>query len=190
MRFPIKKTDLALSGMVLLGLWLGSSVGAQMLPLPVIPEMPAASAGILPAPGAKDGPESGAFSADGALEIPDVARQRDPFWPVGYVPRKRVVKAPAGAGGAPKGASAVEATPEPVRMPAWDEARKQLDIRGISLIHEKHSRTPKYLAMVGGKLVEEGNVVAVKYDDRVYRWRVVGIATEGVSLQKLDVRGE
>jgi hypothetical protein len=80
--------------------------------------------------------------------------------------------------------------PEPVRLPVWDEARKKLDIRGISLIHDKNSKTPKYLAMIAGKLVEIGDTIAVKYDERMYRWRVVGISDEGVSLQKMDVRGE
>ena len=72
----------------------------------------------------------------------------------------------------------------------WEEARKKVDIRGISLIHEKNSGAPKFLALVSGKLVETGNVVSVKYLGRLYRWRVVDISEEGVSLQKLDVRGE
>jgi len=117
----------------------------------------------------------------------DVTQPRDPFWPVGYVP-KRIPKIKKQGLGKPS--TFVETTPEPVRAPLWEEARKKLDIRGISLIHDKNSTLLKYLAMVAGKLVETGDVVAVRYDERVYRWRVVGISEEGVSLQKMDVRGD
>lgn len=181
-----------LSGLALLGLLLNAPAGAEMPPVPVLPEMPGSPVGMLPAVGSTGGGEVGVAGAtDGSVEMPDVTRQRDPFWPVGYTPKKRVIKPKGLAGsGAQKGSSVVEVAPEPVRVPVWDEARKRLDIRGISLIHDKNSRSPKYLALISGKLVEEGNVVSVKFDDRVYRWRVAGITAEGVSLQKLDIRGE
>ena len=118
------------------------------------------------------------------------SRTRDPFWPVGYAP-KVIRKATVGKTGLPSGPVAVAVLPEPARIPQWDEAMRKLDIRGISLIgRDKASGKPKYLAMVAGKLVEEGNVVSVNHDDFVYRWKVVGISTAGVSLNKLDVRKE
>jgi hypothetical protein len=136
------------------------------------------------------------LATNGMDVVKDVGRPRDPFWPVGYVPVKLVKKgglAKPNTKEAGPGASAtvVGSVPEPaVRMPMWDDARKRLDIRGISLIRDKDSGVPRYLAMVAGKLVEVGNVVVVKFDERVYRWRVVGINEDGVSLQKLDVRGD
>jgi len=117
----------------------------------------------------------------------DTPKQRDPFWPVGYVPKKEPKIKEKGTG---KTSIPVVASPESTRNPAWDEARRKMDIRGISLIHDKNSKTLKYLAMVAGKLVEAGDVVTVKYDGYVYRWRVAGISEEGVSLRKLDVRGD
>ncbi|MEI8140325.1 MAG: hypothetical protein WCI03_10715 [bacterium] len=117
----------------------------------------------------------------------DVAKQRDPFLPVGYVPKKVKIIKKLESG---KLSSAVSPTPEQARVLLWDEARRKVDIRGISLIHDKNSGTPKYLAMVAGKLVEIGDAVSAKYEGQIYRWRVVGISEEGVSLQKLDVRGE
>jgi hypothetical protein len=124
----------------------------------------------------------------GEGEVRDTLKQRDPFWPVGYTPKKVVKPKEKGPGRNP--ALTPAPVPELVRLPVWDEARKKLDIRGISLIHDKNSKAPKYLAMIAGKLVEIGDTVAVKYDERMYRWRVVGISDEGVSLQKMDVRGE
>lgn len=117
---------------------------------------------------------------------------RDPFWPVGYAP-KVIKKGPAvnKAGDPVPGSQQPEVAPEPVHVPQWDEARRKLDIRGISLIgRDKDSGQPKYLAMVAGKLVEEGAVVTVAHDEHVYRWKVVGISANGVSFQKLDVRKE
>ncbi|MEI6563273.1 MAG: hypothetical protein WCO42_03075 [bacterium] len=111
--------------------------------------------------------------------------QRDPFWPVGYAP-KPVVRKPEMS---PEKRSG-ETPPDIPRGPLWDEARKKLDIRGISLIHDKMTGKSRYLAMVSRKLIEEGNVISIKYDNLVYRWKVVGINEEGLSLQKLDVRSD
>jgi hypothetical protein len=152
-----------------------SRTDAQMPPGMPFGMMPAVSA---PGEGAPEGPGEA---------LVDVSKQRDPFWPVGYVPKK--VLKPRDKGFI-KTTSTPESVPEPVRIPLWDEARKKLDIRGMSLIHDKNSKTPKYIAMVAGKLVETGDVVIVRHEERVYRWRVVDISEEGVSLQKLDVRGE
>lgn len=190
MNLHLIKMGVVLSGLTLPGLLLSAPGKAQMLPVPPMAEMAGAPVGMPPAVGTETGAEAGvAAPAEGTVAGSVVNRRRDPFWPVGYVPKKRVTQ-PQGGGGMQKGSAVVEVAPEPVRLPAWDEARKRLDIRGISLIHEKNSRTPKYLAMIAGKLFETGNMVSVKYDDRLYRWRVKDITTEGVSLQKVDVRDE
>ncbi|MEI6787726.1 MAG: hypothetical protein WCL49_04530 [bacterium] len=122
--------------------------------------------------------------------VAQVVRVRDPFWPVGYTPKIVNKTGEAKAGGS--SAQAIAAVMlEHSRTPQWDEAKRKLDIRGISLIgRDKASGQPKFLAMVAGRLVEEGNVVSVTYEDRVYRWKIVGIGKGGVSFQKLDVRQE
>lgn len=116
------------------------------------------------------------------------ARKRDPFWPVGYAPK--VTRKVVAGGVVPKGSVPV-ASPVAASVPQWDEARRKLDIRGISLLgSDKLTGHPKYMAMVAGHLVEEGNIVAVEYEGRVYRWKVVGINSAGISFQKLDLRSE
>lgn len=169
-RFPA----LPLCAVWALCLGLISRTDAQMPPVMPPGMMPAVSA---PGEGVPEGPG----------EVLEGSKPRDPFWPVGYVPKK--VLKPKDKGFI-KNASTQELVPAPVRVPLWDEARRKLDIRGMSLIHDKNSKAPKYIAMVAGKLVETGDVVIVKHEERVYRWRVVDISEEGVSLQKLDVRGE
>ena len=85
--------------------------------------------------------------AAGAAEVEDTSRRRDPFWPVGYVPKVvRKVESPKGNPASPAGS-----VREPSRAPQWEEARKKLDVRGVSLIgHEKESGQPRFVAMVTG----------------------------------------
>lgn len=120
---------------------------------------------------------------EGAVR-PDAVR--DPFWPVGYVPKVVAVKKAV-----PETTGAVSPLPKTIltRLPQWDEAQKQLDIRGISLIgRDKATNKPKYLAVVTGRLVEAGQVVSVTYEGMVYRWKVVGIDESGISFQKIEVQ--
>jgi len=134
-----------------------------------------------------NGPVGGAFVSDAQSDSLDAPKPRDPFWPVGYVPKKVVrVKEKTPPKWALNGIDSSEAP----RVPLWDEARKRVDVRGISFVRDKVSGAPRYLAIIAGKLIETGDVVSAKYEGRIYRWRVVGITEEGVSLQKVDVRGE
>lgn len=133
---------------------------------------------------------AGQMASDEDPAVAPLVRVRDPFWPVGYTP-KVINKSVESKTGESSAQSIAAGLLERARTPQWDEARRKLDIRGISLIgRDKASGQPKFLAMVAGKLVEEGNVVNVTYEDRVYRWKIVGIGKGGVSFQKLDVRQE
>ena len=115
-----------------------------------------------------------------------MTRTRDPFWPVGYVPPRQVA---TNLTAAPEGAAKAEPAGERLAPPDWDSARKNLDIRGISLIgREKQTNAAKYLAIIGGRVVETGDAVSVVYMSRVYRWKVTAISPEGIGLTKLDAR--
>jgi len=119
--------------------------------------------------------------------VPDADRPpgRDPFWPVGYVPKK-VVKPLVVPTTSEKAKAMI---PDSARLPLWDEARKTLDIRGISMIgRDKETGQPRYLAMIAGRLIEAGDIVASNFENRLYRWKVLEIDKTGVVLQKLDVR--
>jgi len=178
-----------LSGLVISPVVLGQGPafppGIPGLPVPPTGE----SVPNLPATPGMEAPPLSSVS-DGGQGGEGVSKRRDPFWPVGYVP-KVVKKAPVGPktpGGTPGSGVSVA---EPPHVPQWEEAMRKLDIRGISLIgRDKESGKSKYLAMVTGRLVEEGDVVNVAYEGRIYRWKVTGIGPAGVAFQKLDVRSE
>ena len=140
------------------------------------------------------GTQSGA--AVGAAEAAPAAPLRDPFWPVGYVPR-RPEKPAAVVAARGNTSSAVPALvpappPAPVVNPVdWDEARRHLEIRGISRIaRDKTSGRAAYFAVVGGRMVEEGDAVNVTWNGHVYRWRVTQIGPAGLQLVKMDTRSE
>lgn len=156
-------------------------------------EAPSVAASAIPTGGGL--PNAGGQTLPTAAEIqpapaepPDeegpASNHRDPFWPVGYVPRK-VTKskvAPAGANPRPT------AVPEPLE---WDEAGRHLEINGISHMgREKGTKKERYMAVVNGKVVEAGDPVSVALGNRVYRWRIQEIKPSGLSLSKLDVRTE
>jgi hypothetical protein len=129
---------------------------------------------------------AGPASIAGGAGVP-IGVKRDPFWPVGYVPKVAAPDEPVAKGGGV--AKPSDLATAPVAEPDWVGARRKLDVRGVSLIgRDKETGKPRYFAVVAGKLVEPGNVVAVTHEDRVYRWKVVDIRPEGVSLSKLEVK--
>jgi hypothetical protein len=108
---------------------------------------------------------------------------RDPFWPVGYVPRRPERRAVG------KTIQVAQESGPELQSPDWDGARKRMDIRGTSRMgRDKDSQQDRYLAVVNGKVVEPGDVVTVTFDGRVYRWRIQSIGPQGITLSRLDCR--
>jgi len=121
--------------------------------------------------------------------LPAAALPRDPFWPVGYVPRRieklaTSVVVRTSANTAPAPVVAVNAVD-------WDEARRHVEIRGISRIaRDRTSGKAAYFAVVGDRMIEEGDAVSVTWNGRVYRWRVTQIGPAGLQMVKMDSRSE
>jgi hypothetical protein len=174
--------------------WL-AVLGAESAP---IAPSPAPAAGAVqaelpppPVPGPGRAPSGGTpvVAREGELEssnLPPLSG-RDPFWPVNYVPKKR--EAPAAVKHGPSPAPAVDVVPE--SPPDWDEAQKRLDVKGVShLGRDKTTGKEKYLAVVNGKVVEQGDIVSVTMGGRTYRWRIQAIGSRGVSLVKSSARVE
>ena len=180
--------QLAASSMVIL-ISCSCIVSGQQALTPSMPELGGVMAfpPLTPAMGMPNQPieETGLMPANGG--DPNLTIRRDPFWPVGYAPKKTVVATIL----PPATKTPVAADPVYLSPPDWNVARNRLDIRGISLIgRDKKSNAPKYLAMIGEKLVEEGDTVSIIADNRTYRWKVAGISANGISLVKTDVRPE
>lgn len=167
-----------------------AAVGAVLLaPAPVLrAQTPASPDPIGPA---ISGPMVVTGAGTQTVAAAEAAPLRDPFWPVGYVPRRpeKPVAVPVAASRTGVVASPV---PAPIGNPVdWDEARRHLEIRGISRIaRDKTSGRAAYFAVVNNKVVEEGEVVSVVWNGRVYRWRVTQIGPAGLQLVKIDTRSE
>lgn len=115
--------------------------------------------------------------------------RRDPFWPVGYVPR--VVEKPPPGAAASSGAMIAPAAPVAERPLDWNEAKRHVDIRGTSRVgRDKSTGSELYQAVVNGRIVEAGDTVSVSFEGRLYRWRVQAITPAGVSLTRMDARAE
>jgi hypothetical protein len=170
---------------------------AQQMPVPgalgMNPAMPeqATSVALQKASGSEPAMVSAAVQGE-VLDLPTltdrVATGRDPFWPVGYAPVRR--EKPTASEMA--GTATVMTDPGLAAKPvAWEQARAQLDMRGVSSIgRDKTTGKQRFVAVMAGKLIEEGNIVSIAYEGQVYRWRAVSVTATGVQLVKLDVREE
>lgn len=111
-----------------------------------------------------------AGGTDDAVRM-NASEKRDPFWPVGYMP-KRVVQA------------APEKKPEPVKaVRDWSGAMQQVKINGVSSKgHEE------FYAVVNGELKSVGETFSVEYQGAVYTWEVASIEPPGsVRLRRVSV---
>lgn len=96
----------------------------------------------------------------------DRASIRDPFWPVGYTP-----------------------VPESKKLEQAKISRLESLIKWPKLKLQGISRTSdnKYLAVIDKiGIVEEGDVIAVKKDGIIYRWKINKITKNGISRTKLN----
>ncbi len=95
---------------------------------------------------------------------------RDPFWPVGFKPASE------------------EEQKERMRIDALQSRIKwpDLKLRGIT-----HASGKTYIAVIENiGLVEPGDIVAIKRDRMIYRWRISRISPEGITSTRLDATEE
>ena len=95
---------------------------------------------------------------------------RDPFWPVGFYPEGWRVDE-----------SELPAMEEKAQVNAWHEAQQLLEVRGVSRMGSSG-----FYAVINGSTVTSGDLVAVEYENQVYRWRVAKITSKGVQLERVD----
>lgn len=112
-------------------------------------------------------------------------QMRDPFWPVGYEPPKKAKPAETVSSKqeepAPQVVSEVEVVPEKPLRPQWDEALRQVSVKGIMGIGGG-----KYVAVVNDQVVHENDLVTVSYQGLKYVWKVSRISSDGVKFQKVS----
>jgi hypothetical protein len=113
----------------------------------------------------------------------DESTWRDPFWPVGYVPRSaRSKPAPVVKTAAPRPKLRVVEQPKPVVD--WKAARRRLKISGYAEANGIRS------CFVNGRLVSEGEIVSLVNQGLRYGWRVERIDPEPAKgvFEELEVR--
>ena len=102
------------------------------------------------------------FLAAAAPEQPAVML-RDPFWPVDWTPPKPKKKG--------------EVSESKIKWP-------KLQLKGMTKASDG-----SYIAIIEGVgIVEPGQTVRKNQNGLIYRWKIVSITENGVSIKKLDVR--
>jgi hypothetical protein len=114
-----------------------------------------------------------------ATPNPGVSQKRDPFWPVGYVPRPVPVIQPE------KKTAPTHAVVLPPAGQDWAHALEQVRIQGIV-----GGRNGKFFATVNGRVVESGDEIAVTFEGSTYRWKIRAISAKGIATEPLSVRAE
>ena len=114
------------------------------------------------------GREAGTLDAQRA----GTAEKRDPFWPVGYMPKQTFRSV------------SQQGSPKVTPLNSWNEAMKKVVINGVS------SRTDnEFFAVINGDVKRVGDTVSVRLGSSVYTWAVDGIESPGsVKLRRLSVR--
>ncbi len=100
--------------------------------------------------------------------LPEAFQQwRDPFWPVGYQPASETEQ---------EERSKIENLKSRINWPA-------LPLRGVT-----HAGGQRFIAVIEGiGLVEPGDIVSIRKDGLVYRWRIDRVTIDGVASTRLDV---
>ena len=118
------------------------------------------------------------FSAKGAADGTNDAtsglspEKRDPFWPVGYIPKETAAK--------PKKIEPKRVVPS--GRYEWGLAMKKLLISGVSSKGKN-----EFFAVVNGKVKSVGDTISVDYEGITYTWAVESIKPPGsVKLRRVS----
>lgn len=145
---------------------------AQPPPLPPVPPGLQSPSPLPPASAPAAGVEEPRIEESFAIPEGLTPANRDPFWPIGYVPKSadeleaERTRSSSGANRAGK--------------PRWTEARESLRIGG-------YMKGPKgYTALVNNGLLNPGELVSHVFEGILYRWKVDAISSRGISFVPLD----
>ena len=100
--------------------------------------------------------------------------KRDPFWPVGYVPRNVKSLVPS---------VKPEQSNDKVDN-SWNEAMKKVEINGVS-----SRANDAYCAVINGQVKSVGDTVTINHGGTIYTWAVDGIEPpSSVKLRRVSAR--
>jgi hypothetical protein len=105
----------------------------------------------------------------------EAALKRDPFWPVGYVPKN--IKSVIPKENTMQSTSIVENS--------WNEAMKKVVISGVS----SRAGNNSYFAVINGEIKSIGDTVTINHGGTIYTWAVDGIEPpSSVKLRRVSAR--
>ena len=100
--------------------------------------------------------------------------KRDPFWPVGYVPKN--IKSVIPKGDSEQGVAKVDNS--------WNEAMKKVVINGVSSRAEN-----AYIAVINGQIKSIGDTVTINHSGTIYTWAVDDVEPpNSVKLRRVSAR--
>lgn len=114
--------------------------------------------------------------ADGTNDAQEqgTAVRRDPFWPVGYVPKKITSVIPV----------EYSKNSEVKVDNSWNEAMKKVVINGVSARAEN-----AYFAVINGQIKSIGDTVTINHSGTLYTWAVDGVEPPDlVKLRRVSAR--
>lgn len=115
-------------------------------------------------------PAAPADTPAGTVEETPLSTLRDPFWPKGFRPTPKVVQSKQTTGGV--GSATLR----------WVEAAKQLKITGTS----RTSKGVLVAVVKGVGVVEAGDMISVRYEGIIYRWKVLKITEKGIVTKEAN----
>ena len=114
--------------------------------------------------------ESAGGTNDAPVVIPP--EKRDPFWPIGFVPKETIVIPKKEAPKVERRSGKYE----------WSAAMKMLSISGVSSKGKN-----EFFAVVNGKVKSVGDTISVDYQGITYTWAVESIKPPGsVKLRRVS----
>lgn len=108
---------------------------------------------------------------DDALTLKNV-QKRDPFWPVGYVPKRIKTTAP----------EQTEKVVLPIVNNDWNAAMKKIVINGVSSRADN-----EFFAVINGRVKSVGEEVTLTHEGMIYTWAVEEISPpRSVKLRRVS----
>ena len=126
--------------------------------------------------GAIDSVQAQKAGADGINDAKEQTAlpRRDPFWPVGYVPKKVTSIVPV----------ELSKKSEVKVDNSWNEAMKKVVINGVSSRAEN-----AYFAVINGQIKSIGDTVTINHGGILYTWAVDGVEPpDSVKLRRVSAR--
>jgi len=128
-------------------------------------------AGMLNTAQAQKGAESGTLNAKDQKAV----LKRDPFWPVGYVPKN--ITSVVQRDSSERSASTTVDN-------SWNEAMKKVVISGVS-----SGTDNAYFAVINGEIKSVGDTVTINHGGTIYTWAVDEIKPpSSVKLRRVSAR--